>query len=174
MVVNAERKLYGGPMKRMLKDWTIALLLGAAVFMGIRLLQPKPNLPDVAPTFTVETLDGDTIDLANLRGRPVVLNFWATWCGPCRAEIPAFSRFAQNHPEIPVIGLSVDTVSTSKVRAISKKWGIAYPIAMASPTLQQTYDISTLPTTVVVGPDGKVSDIHVGTMSESQLVRATR
>ena len=161
-------------MKRMLKDWAIALLLGAAVFMGIRLLQPKPNIPEEAPSFSVQTLEGETIDLANLRGRPVVLNFWATWCGPCRSEVPAFSRFAQTHPEIPVLGLSVDTVSQSKVRAIAKQWGITYPVAMASPKLQQTYDISTLPTTIVIAPDGKVADIHVGTMSESQLVRATR
>jgi thiol-disulfide isomerase/thioredoxin len=158
----------------MLKDWAIALLLGAAVFMGIRFLQPKPDLPAEAPVFSVKTLDGDTIDLQAMRGRTVVLNFWATWCGPCKSEAPAFSRFAETHPEIPVIGLSVDDVSQSQVRAKARQWGITYPIAMADSQLQRTYDISTLPTTIVVAPDGKVARVHVGTMSESQLVRATR
>ena len=65
-------------------------------------------------------------------------------------------------------------VSPSKVRRISRDWGINYPIAMAPSSLQAAYDISTLPTTVVVGPDGQVKDIHVGVMSERQLNNATR
>lgn len=158
----------------MIKDWAVALSLGMLVFLGIQWLQPKPTIPEIAPGFTVTTLDGDTITLSDLRGSPVVLNFWATWCGPCRSEIPAFSRFAKAHPEVPVLGLSVDKTSPSKVRHTVREWGISYPVAIISGALQNKYDISTLPTTVIINPDGKVHKIHVGTMSERQLARAIR
>ena len=161
-------------MKRMMKDWLMALAFGVFVFFAIQWLQPKPEIPDEAPDFQIKTLDGEPIQLSQLKGRTVVLNFWATWCGPCRQEVPAFARFAQANPDVPVLGLSVDTVSPSKVRRISRDWGINYPIAMAPGSLQAAYDISTLPTTVVVGPDGQVKDIHVGVMSERQLNNATR
>lgn len=161
-------------MKRMLKDWAVALSLGIVVFLGIQWLQPKPKIPEIAPDFTVQTLDGDAITLSELKGRPVVINFWATWCGPCRQEVPAFSAFAKAHPEIPVLGLSVDDGPISRVKRIVKEWSIAYPVAIVGEALQAEYDISTLPTTVVVDENGKVSRIHVGVMSESQLARAVR
>jgi thiol-disulfide isomerase/thioredoxin len=161
-------------MKRMLKDWAVALSLGIAIFLGIQWLQPKPQIPDIAPDFTVQTLDGDSITLSDLKGRPVVLNFWATWCQPCRQEIPYFSAFARAHPSIPVLGLSVDDGPIGRVKRAVKDWDIAYPVAVISPKLQSTYDISTLPTTVIIDADGTVKSIHVGMMSESQLARAVR
>jgi len=164
----------GGTVKRMIKDWAVALSLGMLVFLGIQWLQPKPSIPEIAPDFTVKTIDGDSITLSDLRGKPVVLNFWATWCGPCRSEIPAFSRFSKAHPEVPVLGLSVDQGPSAKVKRTVREWGIHYPVAIISGALQNTYDISTLPTTVIVDADGKVQNIHVGTMSERQLARAIR
>lgn len=161
-------------MKRMLKDWAVALSLGIVVFLGIQWLQPKPKIPEIAPDFTVRTLEGDAITLSELRGAPVVINFWATWCGPCRQEVPAFSAFAKAHPEIPVLGLSVDDGPISRVKRIVKEWSIAYPVAVVGEALQAQYDISTLPTTVVVDENGKVTRVHVGVMSESQLARAVR
>lgn len=161
-------------MKRMLKDWAVALSLGIVVFLGIQWLQPKPQIPEIAPDFTVRTLEGDAITLSELRGAPVVINFWATWCGPCRQEVPAFSAFAMAHPEIPVLGLSVDDGPSSRVKRIAKEWSIAYPVAVVDEALQAQYDISTLPTTVVIDENGKVTQIHVGVMSESQLARAVR
>ena len=161
-------------MKRMLKDWAVALSLGIVVFLGIQWLQPKPQIPEIAPDFTVRTLEGDAITLSELRGSPVVINFWATWCGPCRQEVPAFSAFAKAHPEIPVLGLSVDDGPISRVKRIVKEWSIAYPVAVVGEALQAQYDISTLPTTVVIDENGKVTRVHVGVMSESQLARAVR
>ena len=161
-------------MKRMLKDWAVALSLGIVVFLGIQWLQPKPQIPEIAPDFTVQTLEGDAITLSELRGSPVVINFWATWCGPCRQEVPAFSAFATAHPEIPVLGLSVDDGPISRVKRIVKEWSIAYPVAVVGEALQAQYDISTLPTTVVIDENGKVTRVHVGVMSESQLARAVR
>ena len=161
-------------MKRMLKDWLVALLLGAAVYLGILALQPSPDIPDKAPGFSLRSLDGNPLDLSEMRGRMVVINFWATWCGPCKTEVPDFSRFADANPDVTVIGLAVDSGSESAVRRTAEDWGIRYPVAMADSALQQRYDITTLPTTVVIGPDGQVRDITVGTMSERALVRATR
>lgn len=158
----------------MLKDWAVALSLGIVVFLGIQWLQPKPQIPEIAPDFTVRTLEGDAITLSELRGSPVVINFWATWCGPCRQEVPAFSAFATAHPEIPVLGLSVDDGPISRVKRIVKEWSIAYPVAVVGEALQAQYDISTLPTTVVIDENGKVTRVHVGVMSESQLARAVR
>ena len=159
-------------MKRLLKDWTLALTMGAALFLAIQWLQPKPDIPEIAPDFKIQTVDGDTVSLQALRGRSVVLNFWASWCSPCKQEAPAFNRFHEANPDIPIIGLAVDSGNASKVSRTAKQWGIRYPVAVADGQLQRTYDISTLPTTVVVGPDGKVADIHVGMMSERQLTRA--
>jgi thiol-disulfide isomerase/thioredoxin len=164
----------GESVKRMIKDWAVALSLGMVVFFGIQWLQPKPTIPEIAPDFTVKTIDGDSITLSDLRGKTVVLNFWATWCGPCRSEIPAFSRFSKAHPDVPVLGLSVDQGSPAKVRHTVREWGIEYPVAIISGALQKKYDISTLPTTVIIDADGKVQKINVGTMSESQLTRAIR
>jgi len=161
-------------MKRLLKDWALALSMGVAIFLVIQWLQPKPKLPEIAPNFEVKTVDGESISLNGLRGKTVVLNFWATWCGPCKQEAPAFNRFHKKHPDVPVIGLAVDSGSASKVKRTAQQWGIAYAVALADIDLQRTYDISTLPTTVIVEPDGKVGDIHVGVMSERQLVNATR
>jgi len=156
----------------MLKDWALALTMGVAIFMAIQWLQPKPQLPEIAPDFQVQTVDGDLISLSALRGRPVVINFWASWCGPCQQETPAFNRFHKANPDIPMVGLAVDSGNASKVRRTAKQWGIEYPVAVATGSLQSTYDISTLPTTIIVAPDGKVADIHVGMMSERQLARA--
>ena len=159
-------------MKRLVKDWILALSMGAVIFLAIQWLQPKPDIPEIAPDFTIQTVGGDRISLQSLQGTAVVLNFWASWCGPCKQETPAFNRFHRANPGIPIIGLAVDSGNASKVRATAKKWGIQYPVAVADAALQRRYDISTLPTTVVVGPDGKVADIHVGIMLERQLTRA--
>jgi thiol-disulfide isomerase/thioredoxin len=161
-------------MKHLIKDWAIAIGLGLLVYLAIGYLQPKPELPEIAPDFQVNTLEGRSFDLASLRGQTVIINFWASWCGPCRTEIPAFSRFAIENPEIPMIGLAVDSGGPSKVKKSAEKFGIRYPVAIASQALKTKYDVSTLPTTIVVAPDGRVSHVSVGTMSFSDLRRAAK
>ena len=161
-------------MMRMLRDWGIALGLAAAIFVVLSWLQPTPDLPAEAPLFVVQTIDGDRIDLAELRGRTVVLNFWASWCAPCKAEAPAFTRFAESRPDIAVIGLAIDSGGPAEVRRAARAFGIAYPVAIADSKIQVSYDISTLPTTIVMDTDGSVKGVHVGQMSFRQLSQAVR
>ena len=95
-------------MKRMMKDWLMALSFGVLVFFAIQWLQPKPEIPDEAPDFQVKTLDGEPVQLSQLRGRTVVLNFWATWCGPCQKIAPLFQRLAATYDGADFVKVDVD------------------------------------------------------------------
>ena len=150
------------------KDWGIALLLTG---VGLFLLSyfRTPSLPDQAPDWTLKNLNGEVVSLSDFQGKTVVLNFWATWCGPCRTEIPAFSSFAKENPDIPVLGISIDNASRSTVKRAAKSLGITYPVLMADAQIQEDYKVGSIPMTVIIGPKGQVKDVHVGMMLETQL-----
>ncbi|MEM9291262.1 MAG: TlpA disulfide reductase family protein [Acidobacteriota bacterium] len=132
-----------------------------------------PSLPEQAPTFTLSNLAGETVRLEDFRGQTVVLNFWADWCPPCRTEIPAFSSFADRRPDIVVLGVAVDG-TREQLQAASKQLGITYPVLVADEGTVAAYRVSSLPTTVVVRPDGSVRSSYAGMMFGPQLWWATR
>ncbi len=166
------RSSWGRRILGVLRDVVSALLIFALASTVLGWLR-APDLPDQAPGFTLKDLDGQEVDLADFRGQTVVLNFWATWCAPCRAEIPAFSSFARNNPDIPVLGIAVDG-PVGKLKVAKRDMGIDYPVLVGDAATVQAYGASTLPTTVVVGPDGEVAAVHVGLMLPPQLWWATR
>jgi thiol-disulfide isomerase/thioredoxin len=117
----------------------------------------------------VQTLlaDGSRFDLADQRGHPVVLAFWATWCGPCRQEAPELNRLQQSG--VQVIGLSVDTLSLAEIGAKAQRIGIQYPVGKSAPGLAERLGISSIPTTCVVGKDGTLLASHSGYTQFEQL-----
>ena len=88
---------------RWLRDLGLGLALVVVVMVGMGWAR-APDLPSEAPSFTLLDVDGNAVSLSDFAGKTVVLNFWATWCGPCRMEAPAFAGFARAHPEVPVLG----------------------------------------------------------------------
>ena len=152
---------------RYARDWGVALGLAVALYAGVGWLR-APELPPEAPGFTLSTLDGEVVDLASLQGQTVVLNFWATWCGPCRTEIPSFSKFAEANPDIPVLGIATDG-TPGELKAAAKKLGITYPVLVADAATVKAYGVDTLPTTVIVGPDGAIEAAHAGILTRPQL-----
>jgi len=162
------------PRRRLtaLRDWCLFILIGLCLFHFAGQWR-APNLPDTAPDFALLNLDQELIQLSDFRGRPVILNFWATWCGPCRMEIPSFSAFADANPQIPVLGIAVDG-TPEELRAASKDLGITYPILLGRKDVQATYGVSTLPTTVIIGPDGTIHTVHTGLLFRPQLEWLTR
>ena len=129
-------------------------------------------LKDPAPVadFSVTDLNGRTISIADLRGKVVLVNFWATWCPPCRAEIPDLIRLQEKYRDkLVVLGISEDEIPPDEVKAFVTAQKMNYPVAMTKPELAKIFrGVAALPTTFVIGPDGKVEQRHVGMLNAEQ------
>jgi thiol-disulfide isomerase/thioredoxin len=125
-----------------------------------------------APSLRLTSLDGETVDLATLRGRVVVLNFFATWCPPCRAEIPDLSRFQREHPEVVVVGVATESGDAAALRAFAAERAIAYRVVLGDDGVLGRYGVSVLPTTYVLDREGRVGPSFVGAVSRWRLTRA--
>jgi len=148
------------------------LLVAVAIWIGMGVLR-APDLPEQAPEFTLQDLDGIEVSLSDFRGQTVVVNFWATWCGPCRMEIPSFSSFAQSNPDVVVLGIAVDG-SAAQLRRAKAQLGIEYQVLVADASVQHDYGVKSLPTTVIVDADGAIRSAYSGIMLLPQLSWATR
>ncbi len=120
--------------------------------------------PDAAPEFKLAGLDGKAISLADVRGKVVLLNFWATWCGPCRAEIPDLIELQEKYKgQLQIIGLTVDDDDAGVIQQVVARTGINYPVAMASAEVRIKYGgIAALPTSFVLDAQGRVVQKHEG------------
>jgi len=120
--------------------------------------------PDAAPEFKLDGLDGKVLTLAGARGKVVLLNFWATWCGPCRAEIPDLIALQQKYKDqLQIIGLTVDDEDASVIQEVVARTRINYPVAMTSHEVRMQYGgIAALPTSFVLDTQGRVVQKHEG------------
>jgi thiol-disulfide isomerase/thioredoxin len=120
--------------------------------------------PDAAPDFQVDGIDGRPLSLAGERGKVVLLNFWATWCGPCRAEIPDLIELQKKYDQqLQIIGLAVDEDDAAVVKQVVAQTGINYPVAMSPPETRMQYGgIAALPTSFVLDTQGRVVQKHEG------------
>jgi len=132
-----------------------------------------PDLPEAAPDFALTDLDGNLVRLSELRGQRVVLNFWATWCLPCRLEVPALTRWAARNPDALVLGIAADG-TVDELRASGVELGITYPILRGHRQVMKDYGVDTFPTTVVIGPKGDVITAFTGLLTDPQLAWIAR
>lgn len=125
--------------------------------------------PEPAPSFHLISFGGQTLDPSEWKGKVVILNFWATWCTPCRYEIPELMELQkQFQGSLQVVGLSVDDSPAAFVKDFVKQIGFTYPVAMASEQLQDEYGgILALPTSFVLNRQGQVVEKHVGLVPAS-------
>jgi thiol-disulfide isomerase/thioredoxin len=120
--------------------------------------------PDAAPAFSLNDLDGKPLSLEEAKGKIVLLNFWATWCGPCRAEIPDLVDLQKRYADkLEIIALATDEDDADEVRRFVLKSGINYRVAMATDGVRIKYGgVAALPTSFVIDSQGRVVQKHVG------------
>jgi cytochrome c biogenesis protein CcmG/thiol:disulfide interchange protein DsbE len=120
--------------------------------------------PDPAPEFQISGLDGKSVSLAGARGKIILLNFWASWCGPCRAEVPDLVELQTRYKDsLQVIGLIVDDDDMDAIHQFVKDFGINYPVGIAPVELSVQYGgIPALPTSFILDAQGRVVQKHVG------------
>lgn len=126
--------------------------------------------------FTVRTIDGRTITPADLRGKVILVNFWATWCPPCKAEIPDLIALQDKYRDhLQIIGISEDEGSPDAVRQFVSEHKINYPIVMSSSELREAFPgVSGLPTSFVLDREGRVVQRHVGLLDATTTENETR
>ena len=120
-----------------------------------------------APPLKLSTLDGETVELAQFAGRPVVLAFWATWCPPCRAEIPHLERLEREVPEVVVLGISDEAETT--LREFRTRQPIAYRVASLADPPAPFHGVRSLPTTVFVDRKGVIREVRIGLQEFDEL-----
>ena len=135
----------------------LSLLFLRAVTMGARMEAPRA-LGEVAPAFSLTDVNDNRLTLAELRGRPVLVNVWATWCPPCRAELPELQRLADERPGcLAVVGVTVNSGAAGVVAAFARERKLSYPLLIDDGSAALAYRIVTLPHSVLVAPDGSVA-----------------
>ncbi len=117
-----------------------------------------------APDFTLESLDGGNLRLEEYRGQVVLINFWASWCGPCRQEMPILDRLHQRYEDtgFSVLGVNVEEDS-APARKVVEKTNITFPVLLDTRQIvSKLYELKAMPSTVVVDRDGNVRYVHKG------------
>jgi thiol-disulfide isomerase/thioredoxin len=163
----------------------IVLLVGGAWTIDSReqvtepknfLLTEAPIVGHLAPEFLAQTTAGEMVSLSDYVDRegedgvPVILNFWASWCGPCRIEMPHFERVSLKYADsAAVLGIN-QAESSETVERFALNTGVTYPLVIdEDQTVNRQYGVSNLPTTIFIDADGVIREVFVGTMNQAVL-----
>jgi peroxiredoxin len=173
----SQRQQSGGapPPPSTSRNWIVILVVALAgalmIFVGVRNAKKGSGVADraamignvrgkLAPDFTLKALDGTPVKLSELRGKAVLLNFWATWCEPCKVEIPWFVDLQNQYGDqgLQIVGVAMDDdAKPEKIGAFTKQLGVNYKILVGNDAVGDLYGgIENLPTTFYVGRDGKI------------------
>lgn len=168
--MSAKNVLFSLRRKRVSAVVGLAFLL---VFVGLLILasSAKPSSAAYASDFTAPLLDGTTVRLSDYRGQVVMLNFWATWCPPCRAEMPMLQAASERYQDQGVVILAVNNAEpVSQIQPFVDRLGLRLPIVLDEEArLQRMFGIMGYPTSVFIDRDGLVFATHLGELSLEQF-----
>ena len=146
-----------------------SLLLSLIPVLAFAQQENQPTIrfvrnPDPAPDFKLTGLDGKSVTLADSHGKIILLNFWATWCGPCRAEIPDLVELQNKYKDrLQILGLVIDDDDQDAIKEFTEKFRINYPVALATNEIRVQYGgIAALPTSFVLDAEGRIVQKHEG------------
>jgi thiol-disulfide isomerase/thioredoxin len=163
---------------------TVALFVGKSFTKGSKsgssviasIMKPQDDGPangTMAPDFTLKTLDGKDVSLSSMKGKAVMVNFWATWCEPCKIEMPWMVELQEKYRKdgFEIIGVAMDDSDNKEIAAFAKKMNVNYTILKGSEKVADLYGgLDGLPTNFFLDRNGKVIDSFKGLRSESVIV----
>jgi thiol-disulfide isomerase/thioredoxin len=122
------------------------------------------------PDLTLDTLDGGTVNLTSYKGRPVVVNFWASWCPPCLKEMPDFEQvYQQRDGSVAFVGINVRE-SAATANELATRTGVTYDLVLdTNGEASRAFTVVNMPTTVFVGADGTITSVHAGALTAAEL-----
>jgi len=133
---------------------------------------PRLTQSSLAPDFSLESLDGKTMRLSDLRGKAVLLNFWATWCGPCKIEMPWFVELQNQYASqgLQILGVAMDDASKEDIGKFAKEMGVNYPILIGKESVGDQYGgVPALPESFLISRDGKIVDKIIGLRGKAEI-----
>lgn len=160
-------------MKRIIGSLAAVVVLSLAFSACSRVTHADvraENKRKVAPDFSLKDATGQNVKLSDLKGDVVLLNFWATWCGPCQIEIPWFVDFQQTYKDrkFAVVGVSLDDDGWKSVKPYVEQRKINYRVVVGTEQVSQLYGgIDSLPTTFLIDRSGRIAAMHTGLISKS-------
>ena len=134
----------------------------------------KGDVGENAPAWSLPGLDGKTVNLSDFKGKVVILDFWATWCPPCREEIPSFIQIQKEFSDkgVVVVGIALDEEGAKVVKPFAKKKEINYPLVIGKTSTTEDYGgIEGIPTTFIINADGKIVGKHVGLTTKAEFLK---
>jgi thiol-disulfide isomerase/thioredoxin len=157
----------------------VAAVAAAMLYVGFHMARRSgPEAPAIlgkstpAPDFTLESLDGKSLKLSDLRGKAVALNFWATWCGPCKIETPWFVEMQTQYGAegLQVVGVAMDDSGKDEIAKFAKDMGVNYPVLLGKEAVGDEYGgVPALPETFFIGRDGKIVDKIIGLRGRAEI-----
>jgi thiol-disulfide isomerase/thioredoxin len=155
----------------------VALVAAAMLYFGVHMSRRSGPTPLVtkaspAPDFTLESLDGKSLRLSDLRGKAVLLNFWATWCGPCKIETPWLVELQNQYGSqgLQVVGVEMGDDAKDDIAKFAKDMGVNYPVLIGKEAVGEAYGgVPALPETFFIGRDGKIVDKIIGLKGRSEI-----
>lgn len=141
-------------------------------FLAAACQNAPPIKGDEAPPFTLQTMNEDTLNLADYKGQRVMLNFWATWCGPCREELPHMQQVFSEQPNAAVIALNMTDQDYGKERieAFIEQYALTFPIPLdEAGEVAEQYGVITIPTTFFIDEEGRITDKVSGPLTATQI-----
>lgn len=161
-------------MPRWIKDYALVALVAALVVGWLTRRPGAPDLEGTAPPVSLTRTDGETFELEAHQGQPVLLVFWAEWCGACKQQVDDLNQLQAGREDVTILGIAVDSGDNEAVALHARKHGITFPVAAAEGDVAARYQVSALPTNVFIDGKGDVSAAVVGAMDLQGFDRRLR
>lgn len=173
-----------GPNRNPFALVVVAVVAAAMLYFGFHMARrsepgrtPAVTKSTAAPDFTLESLDGHNLRLSDMRGKAVLLNFWATWCGPCKIETPWLVELQNQYGSqgLQVIGVAMDDSGKDDIAKFAKDMGVNYPVLLGKEAVGDAYGgVPALPETFFIGRDGKIVDRIIGLKGKADIEDAIK